>query len=176
VLSADAVRLVLELQLLAAGAVHSQRQNQVPPLPPPQQQQQKQQQSTRGLVLATNRLLKVQIKAAAATSRSCLPPEVLQQAGLHLLHALAAPLQQLQLSSPGDFFHAHETADLHIFGGVLHWLVAAACGAEPVGNEENGEHDQQLAWVCESPVQVSAVRVLSGSIDHCHSAACSSRC
>jgi hypothetical protein len=90
VLSAAAVQLVLELQLLAAGEMQRQRQQQ-------------QQLGTAALLLNCNVLLTAQIKALAQIgydSSSCLPPEVLQQAGLQLLQALAAPLQQLQLCSP----------------------------------------------------------------------------
>jgi hypothetical protein len=93
ILSAAAVRLVLELQLLAAGEMQRQRQ------------QQQQQRGTVALLLNCNFLLTAQIKALAHIgydSSSCLPPEVLQQAGLQLLQALAAPLQQLQLCSPQD--------------------------------------------------------------------------
>uniref|UniRef100_A0A383VUM1 MYND-type domain-containing protein n=1 Tax=Tetradesmus obliquus TaxID=3088 RepID=A0A383VUM1_TETOB len=105
--AAAAVQLVLELQLLAAGEVQRQRAAS-------QQQQQQQQQhndesdmleSANKLLFLTNELLQVQIRGALqATGSSCLPPEVLQQAGLQLLQALAAPLQQLQLGGapPGE--------------------------------------------------------------------------
>jgi hypothetical protein len=98
VLSAAAVRLVLELQLLAASWLQRRRSA-------PQQQQQQQQGAEQEqdvvevFLLQCNELLQVQIRAFLQTSR-CLPPEVLQQAGLQLLQALAAPLQQLQMSHP----------------------------------------------------------------------------
>jgi hypothetical protein len=95
VLSAAAARLVLELQLLAAGEVQRQ-----------QQQQQPEQLHAVGLMLDCHNMLVYQIRAlshigcsSSSSSSSCLPPEVLQQAGLQLLQALAAPLQHLQLSS-----------------------------------------------------------------------------
>jgi hypothetical protein len=98
--SAAAVRLLLELQLLAAGAV--QRQHH-------QQQQQtltsRRRHVKNALVVNCRKLLALLIKALVVSSRSCLPPAVLQQAGLQLLQALAAPLQQLQLSAPGDSFY-----------------------------------------------------------------------
>jgi hypothetical protein len=85
ILSAAAVRLVLELQLLAAAEL---------------------QRETVRVLLSCNALLTAQIKALAQIgyrSGSSLPPEVLQQAGLQLLQALAAPLQQLQLCSADDW-------------------------------------------------------------------------
>jgi hypothetical protein len=88
-------------------------------------------------------LLQMQIKALVATSRSCLPPEVLQQAGLQLLQALAAPLQQWHVSRTGDsFFHrAEQTGALALFGDTLKWLVTAACGAQPTDSQApTGEH------------------------------------
>jgi hypothetical protein len=98
-LSGAAVRLVLELQLLAAALVQRQRTARL------QQQTEEavQLQAADKFLLHNNYLLQVHIRAVLqCTSSSCLPPEVLQQAGLQLLQALAAPLQQLQLSSPGE--------------------------------------------------------------------------
>jgi hypothetical protein len=140
------VRLVLELQLLAAAQVQRQRQNQSPP-PLPQQQQQQQQlpashvrRSTYSLLLLSADLLDLQIRALAVTSRGWLPPEVLQQAGLQLLQALAAPLQQLQLGGPDDLYRASGAVPQWL-SGTLYWLVTAACGAEPVqlSQEDMGE-------------------------------------
>jgi hypothetical protein len=101
-LSAAAVRLVLELQLLAAGEVQRQRQRQRQRQQPASSADSDMQDKAADLLHHTNTLLGVQIRAAAAANRSCLPPEVLQQAGLQLLQALAAAVQQLQLCSPGD--------------------------------------------------------------------------
>jgi hypothetical protein len=99
VLSAAAVRLVLQLQLLAASCVQRQRATK-------QQQQQQQQQEEQGVedvLVRSNYLLHLIIRAVVqCTGGSSLQPEVLQQAGLQLLQALAAPLQQLQLCSPDD--------------------------------------------------------------------------
>jgi hypothetical protein len=54
-------------------------------------------------LVRNNDLLQVIIRAVLqCTGSSSLQPEVLQQAGLQLLQALAAPLQQLQLCSPQD--------------------------------------------------------------------------
>jgi hypothetical protein len=92
-LSPPAMRLIIELQLLAAAAVQRQRQS----LTEQQQQQQWNQVEQLKLLLSCNRLLVMQIRAAVFTQGGCLPPEVLQRAGLQLLQALAAPLQQLQL-------------------------------------------------------------------------------
>jgi hypothetical protein len=55
------------------------------------------------VLMRNNYLLQVHIRAVLqCTGSSSLQPEVLQQAGLQLLQALAAPLQQLQLCSPHD--------------------------------------------------------------------------
>jgi hypothetical protein len=160
VLSAAAVRLVLELQLLASGAVQKQRE-QLRQQHQEQQQQQQQQQvsppedqaSTDRFALQTFDLLGLQIKALAATSCSCLPPELLQQAGLQLLQALAAPLQLWQLSRPGDSFVA--TADVTgaspLFGDTLPGLVTAACGAQATQSQDMiGEQYQWSSGVCKS--------------------------
>jgi hypothetical protein len=76
-LSPAAVRLVLELQLLLASTA-----------------QQQQQQQRMSCIHSCNALLVRRIKGfLSITGSSCLPPEVLQQAGLQLLQALAVPLQ-----------------------------------------------------------------------------------
>jgi hypothetical protein len=140
--SCAAVRLLLELTLLASAAVQRQREQQ-------RQQQQQQQQAmspqnqevTDVFAVQTWDLLMVQIKALAVTSRSCLPPEVLQQAGLQLLQALAAPLQQWQLSKAGDSFMNNAGAGLPLFANTLQGLVTAACGAQPATDKPPiGEH------------------------------------
>jgi hypothetical protein len=155
VVSGAAAQLALELQLLAAGAVQRQREQSR------QQQQQRQQALTPGdqamtdsFALQTWQLLRLQVKALVATSRSCLPPEVLQQAGLQLLQALAAPLQQWQLSRTDDSFlrTAAEEGALPLLGDALHLLVTAACGAEPTCSQAPvGEHGQCFSGVCQSP-------------------------
>jgi hypothetical protein len=139
--SAAAVRLLLELQLLAAGAVQRQRLHQVPQLLPTGTS--RRWHITNMLVANCRGLLTLLIRALAASVRSCLPREVMQQAGLQLLQALAAPLQQLQLTAPGDSFYDDATSvgGLTGFGEALFVLVTAACGAEePEGGQ--GEHDQ----------------------------------
>jgi hypothetical protein len=158
VVSGAAVRLVLELQLLASGAVQRQREQH--------RQQQQQHGSTaedHGITdkfaLLTWDLLRMQIMALVASSRSCLPPEVLQQAGLQLLQALAAPLQQWQLSRSGDSFlqNAALIGVLPQFGNTLQALVTAACGAEPTdGHGRFGEHDQQFRRVISKGILAAA--------------------
>jgi hypothetical protein len=143
VVSGAAVRLVLELQLLASGAVQRQRELY-------RQQQQRQQAVTcEGLTIIENfalqtwDLLRLQVRALAATSRSCLPPEVLQQAGLQLLQALAAPLQQWQLSrvSSSVLQNAAVADAERQFGDTLQVLMTAACGAQPTpSGAPCGEH------------------------------------
>jgi hypothetical protein len=132
VLSAAAVRLVLQLQLLAA-AEHQQWQQQ-------QQQQLLHQEGEAaagpsdavGLLVCSTQLLHTQIRAVAQSSSSCLPPEVLQQAGLQLLQALAAPLQQVQLCDDNYLLgYAKEESRSCLEGSMseaCHVLVTAACG------------------------------------------------
>jgi hypothetical protein len=162
VVSGAAVRLVLELQLLASGAVQRQREQQ-------QQRQQElspeDQATTDTLALQAWDLLNMQTRALVYTSRSCLPPEVLQQAGLQLLQALAAPLQQWQLCRSGDSFLecAAEGGALSRLGEALLALVTAACGAYPIHDPAPvGEHDQWFSSVCFPPPQL--VRLC---IQHC---------
>jgi hypothetical protein len=86
----------------------------------------------------------------AAISRSRLLPELLQQAGLQLLQALAAPLQQWQLSRVGDSFidNADAIGALPLFGDTLHGLVTAACGAQRIYDPApTGEHVSDSAVV-----------------------------
>jgi hypothetical protein len=152
VVSGAAVRLALALQLLASGAVQRQREQQR------QQQQQRQhvltpedQTITDNFAVQTWDLLELQIRALVATSRSCLLPELLQQAGLQLLQALAAPLQQWQLSRAGDsFFHNKAVAGaLPRFCDRLQGLVTAACGTEPADPQmPAGERHQWFRVVC----------------------------
>jgi hypothetical protein len=122
ILSAAAVKLVLELQLLAAGEVQRQRQQQQP--------WQQHQRETVALLLKCNILLTTQIKALAQIgydSSSCLPPELLKQAGLQLLQALAAPLQQLQLARAAGTSPCSEALGSKVFD-QLYALRAAASG------------------------------------------------
>jgi hypothetical protein len=136
-LSAAGVRLVLELQLLAAAEYQRC------------QQQMLQQTITQGqltsltTVLLTNstRLLHTLIRAAAQASGSSLRPEVLQQAGLQLLQALAAPLQQLQLCRHQHLLEYTKllfsySVDGHM-GEACHALITAACG--PAGPDPDSE-------------------------------------
>ncbi|KAF6263963.1 hypothetical protein COO60DRAFT_265702 [Scenedesmus sp. NREL 46B-D3] len=109
-LSTSAVLLVLGLELLAASAVE-----RLPQLPGSLAAL-AHRSDVAAVLLTSCVLLRQQTRAVLqATSSSCLPPEVLQQAGLQLLQALAAPLQQLQLSGADDTsLHAAllDTADL----------------------------------------------------------------
>jgi hypothetical protein len=127
VVSAAAVRLLLELQLLAAAAV--QRQHQV--------SQQPQQQPTlpsrrlriaNKLVFRSRTLLKMLVRALAASGRSCLPSEV---------------LQQLQMSAAGDSFYDDAASGdaLAGFSEAMYVLVTTACGAEQQEGQD-GEHDE----------------------------------
>jgi hypothetical protein len=166
--SGAAVRTVLELQLLASGAVQRQREQQRQQ----RQQQEQQQQACRAVVvhqaitdnfaLHTSDMLRLQIKAQAAASRSCLPPELLHQAGLQLLQALAAPLQQWQLSKAGDSFlhNAAAAGVLPHFGDTLQGLVTAACGSQPSSSaDEVGEVHWWICTVCFTATAVALVPV-----------------
>jgi hypothetical protein len=139
-LSAAAVRLVLELQLLAAGEVQRQRRQQQP--------WQKQQRQTVAVLFNCNSLLTAQLKALAQTehssSSSCLLPEVLQQAGLQLLQALAAPLQQLQLGRASGSPCSEMLGDIAF--KQLYALRTAASGFNIVhiGGEQRSKPDMQM--------------------------------
>jgi hypothetical protein len=157
-LSTAAVPLMLELQLLASGAVQRQREQHRQQQQQQQQQRRRQQALTQEDLAITDQLalqswhvLGGQIKLLVAASRSCLPLEMLQQAGLQLLQALAAPLQQWQLSRTGDSFlrTAAAAGVLSLFGDTLHVLVTGACGAQPTQSREpDGKFDQHSSCVC----------------------------
>jgi hypothetical protein len=135
-LSAAAVRLVLQLQLLAASFVQRQRASKQQQLQRQQQQPPEQQlQGAEDLeeaeiwLMRTNFLLQLQIRTVVQCTGSCLPPEVLQQAGLQLLQALAAPLQQLQLCSSHDKDNLLELLDVWIHLRITQQLFALRAAA-----------------------------------------------
>jgi hypothetical protein len=135
-LSAAAIKLMLELQLLAAGFRQHQRQSKQ------QQHWEHQGDDSKLLLLQCNIILRKQVWAnLQATGSSCLPPEVLQQAGLQLLQALAAPLQHLQLEGPdGELAgviarvgaHAGLTELYMLRLLLLAWLLKVHTGPEAV--------------------------------------------
>jgi hypothetical protein len=85
-LQAAAVHLMLELQLVAAGMVRQLQHGQ------------KAAEEAFTLMGLCCQMLRVQIRAILQTSGSnSLPLVLLEQTGLQLLQALAAPVQQLQL-------------------------------------------------------------------------------
>jgi hypothetical protein len=162
-LSPQGVRLLLQMQLLAAGRVQRQsrlRQQQRAEKKNKEKKQARRQQQQQdeeeldprelnkclqaSLLIRSSSVLAVVIKTAVRGGRRCLPPEVLQQAGLQLLQALAAPMQQRLLSKAGDPF-VEECGDLLgrestglLYGAVLHTqysLRAAACGLGPPASE-----------------------------------------
>jgi hypothetical protein len=120
-LSAGAVQMVLELQLLAASSV--QRLQQMP-------QQQEVEEATQ-LLKSCNSLLHKQIKAVLQVGSSHLPPEVLQQAGLQLLQALAVPVQQLQLTENDDPWRTNVVRDSvnNVHGSLGQQLMAFTAAA-----------------------------------------------
>jgi hypothetical protein len=162
-LSPHGVKLLLQMQLLAAGRVARQsrlRQQQRADKKSKEKQQTRQQQQQHeeeidprelnkhlqaSLLLRSSSVLAMVIKTAVRGGRSCLPPGVLQQAGLQLLQALAAPMQQRLLSKASDPF-VKESEDLlgssvtsaALYGAVLHTqysLRAATCGLGPRASE-----------------------------------------
>jgi hypothetical protein len=144
VLSAAAVRLVLQLQLLAASFVQRVRAAKQ------QQQEPQQQQLLQGmellrsqLLLQTNYLLQTHIRAVLqCTGSSSLQPEVLQQAGLQLLQVLAAPVQQLLLSSPSDMLSGMVKSWVNVGDSVaqqLFALHAAAAGMSQLTPSTTGK-------------------------------------
>jgi hypothetical protein len=144
------MRLVLELQLLAAADLQRQQQQQ--------QGQIHVEDQTDGykirladshedacrLLLDSTKLLHMQIRANLhASGSSCLPPEVLQQAGLQLLQALAAPVQQLQLGMFGE--ELSEVAMMPSVGlsDQLFALRAAATGLEVEGRGPTSDGEKR---------------------------------
>jgi hypothetical protein len=119
-LSAAGVQLVLELQLVAAAETQrwQQQQQQVPG-------KEDLAKLTAVQLSSSTQLLHMLIRAVAQASGSCLPPEVLQQAGLQLLQALAAPLQQLQLSGAGRLVRYAATLSWVGVRGQMGWCERA---------------------------------------------------
>jgi hypothetical protein len=138
VLSAAALRLVLELQLLAAGAV--------------QRQQGSSRQQPAGpydmLLRHSNALLHAQIRAIVQDGSNSVLAQLLQQHGLQLLQALAAPLQQLQLwMSLGDDAGVYWGFAMEGVGALPQQLFALTAAAEglhvPTGDDNTSEY---LVW------------------------------
>jgi hypothetical protein len=140
VLLPAAVRLLLEAQLLAAGLVQRLRTASKQQQQPQQQQQTEElQKDAEMLLLQTDHLLQLQIRAVLqVTGSSCLPPEVLQQAGLQLLQALAAPLQQLQLNASGAWLAEVDSEWRDCVHQQLLALRAAAAGMVQLQVGEQG--------------------------------------
>uniref|UniRef100_A0A383VLF2 MYND-type domain-containing protein n=1 Tax=Tetradesmus obliquus TaxID=3088 RepID=A0A383VLF2_TETOB len=148
-LSAAAVRLVLELQLLAADAV----------------QQQQQQQQTRPeplhLLANCNNLLATQLRLSMQiTGGGCLPPEVLQQAGLQLLQALAAPLQLLKVLNADR--HAVSSEELSAMLGSSQQLYALRAAVEGAAATDDGvpaavQHGRLTALAAAHPEAYTAL-------------------
>jgi hypothetical protein len=162
-LSPPGVKLMLQLQLLAAGRV--QRQQRLLRAQRTRQRQQQQQQddddeegegeqeedidprelnggSQASLLVRSSAVLSMQIKTALCDGSSCLPPEVLQQAGLQLLQALAAPMQQRLLSKSGPYAEVFDELldgpSHRLYSTLLYTpytLRAAACGLSPASGE-----------------------------------------
>jgi hypothetical protein len=134
-LSEAALKLVLEVQLLAAGVVQRQRKqcsrSSVEGLT----------KVVTGVLLHCNVLLLSMLHCMAEASGSGLPPELLQQAGLQLLQVLAAPLQQVQLCKPGDTLLAIAEEGNGALQYQLYALKVAAAGllAGPPGGAREGE-------------------------------------
>jgi hypothetical protein len=128
-LQAAAVHLMLELQLVAAGLVQRQLQHG-----------QKAAGDSFNLMGLCCQMLESQIRAVLPASGSnSLPPVLLQQTGLQLLRALAAPVQQLQLLLAHQQQHKGSTACTQaphtinvdeLCGGYLQWWSSAG---SPIG-------------------------------------------
>jgi hypothetical protein len=161
-LSPPGVKLMLQVQLLAAGRV--QRQQRLLREQRTRQRQQQQQQedddeegegeqeedidprelntcSQASLLVRSSCVLSMHIKTALRGC-SCLPPEVLQQAGLQLLQALAAPMQQQLLSKSGRYAEVFDELldgpSNRLYSSLLYTpytLRAAACGLGPASGE-----------------------------------------
>jgi hypothetical protein len=164
VLSAAAVRLVLELQLLAAAEYQRWQQQQL------LQQEELPAADAVNLICESTKLLHTLIRAVAQVSGSCLPPEVLQQTGLQLLQALAAPLQQLQQCSDERFQkHAQRLSSSHVpghMGEACSVLLTAACGPSCKGmSDDDGELSEcyqgcVLNLMCVQPIDISTAMTM----------------
>jgi hypothetical protein len=121
-LSEAALKLVLEVQLLAAGALQRQRI----------QRSSSDLEGLTGSLTSTllngNVLLLRMLQCLVKVSGSGLPPELLQQAGLQLLQALAAPLQQVQLCKPGEALLMQANDRVGALQYQLYALKGAAAG------------------------------------------------
>jgi hypothetical protein len=161
--------LTSEVQLLAAGLVQRQRQQQ--------QQMQRQQPlplpqlpvavvtdvtSSAHLLMSSNMLLHAQIAGTMQLGYAGFAPEPLQQFGLHLLQALAAPVQQLLLC-PGDACGTHLLSQADVLQQQLYALRAALCGLAVVQHDDpdilvTGEPccGHQHSWLYRTHEQVQA--------------------
>jgi hypothetical protein len=148
-LSKQAMQLVLEVQLLAAGLVQRQRQERW------QQQQQQQPQGQLGdvpqqsrcaaqLLVSRNTLLHAMIQAVMQLGYPGMAHATLQQWGLQLLQALAAPVQQLLLCL-GDASGTCLLSGADVLQQQLYALRAALSGFAVVQHDDpdvvmSGEH------------------------------------
>jgi hypothetical protein len=151
--SPSAIQLSLQLQLVAASLVQRQRQEaqQQHAEEQPQKQQQQQQQQGREtskekrdwacLLASSNALLQMQIRAVLQSGSSCLPQGLLQKAGLQLLLAVSAPVQQ-QISSSTSSSSSPTTGTQHkeagedTAGQAMFALRAAACGLAQTSSKQ----------------------------------------
>jgi hypothetical protein len=138
--SPAAVRLVLELQLLAAADLQQQQQRQMPVGDHADTHKQlllEIHEDACRLLLNSSKLLQLQIRASLqASGSSCLPPEVLQRAGLQLLQALAAPVQQLQLGMFSEEMAEMAMSPTAGLSDQLFALRAAAAGLGVVNDAQ----------------------------------------
>jgi hypothetical protein len=120
------VRLVLELQLLAAGEVQRQRRRR--------QQDVQLAHDAAEVLMMCNQLLLAQVRCAVTARSSWLLPEVLQQAGLQLLQALAAPMQLSTSEASPELQQVFQAGRLQY---QLYVLLAAASGVPQCIGELN---------------------------------------
>jgi hypothetical protein len=154
-LSPNGIKLMLQLQLLAAGRV--QRHRRLLREQRTRQRQQQQQQDAEGeedqeedidpreldkctqsaLLVRSSCVLSMQMKTALHGGCSCLPPEVLQQAGLQLLQALAAPMQQRLLSKSGPYAQMYDQLSDRLSCSLLRtpYTLRAAYGLGAASSE-----------------------------------------
>jgi hypothetical protein len=94
----------------------------------------------------------VSIRSISRGTGSCLPQELLQHHGRQLLQALAAPLQQLLLSSPLEQFSAEAITGNGRLEQQLFALEAAAAGVATLADHtlhvEGGLNDYCHGMTC----------------------------
>jgi hypothetical protein len=90
-------------------------------------------------LLNCNLLLHMIVQSSGHVKDSCMPPDLLQQHGLRVLQALAAPVQQLLLSNPDDWLFRERLTGQGAVHIQLYSLRAAKAGMTFQDDNSTGE-------------------------------------